>query len=96
MSLKVKITHSLSRYFPPKKTIDPRTITDDVFCIIEKNSILLDIYKRSWGGEKANNMIAKIIKEHYVLANEVDAHGQEVKNNNPNSILIDSYQVFKW
>lgn len=96
MSLKARIESTLSRYFPPKSAINPETISDDVFCIIETKPILLKLYNLSWGGENTNSLISKIVKEHYELENEVDSTGREVRNLSPKSKLIDSHQVFRF
>ena len=96
MSIKAKIERALLRYLPEKEEINPKTIADEVFRIIEAKPILLDLYHRSWGGESVNSLISKIVKEHYMLANEVDDSGNELKNHSPTSTLIDSYQIFRF
>lgn len=93
--IKSKITPTLSRYFPPPTSMKPATVVDDVFLIIEKNALLLKLYRLSWGGENANSLISKIIKEHYGLENLTDSAGHDVRNTSPRSKLIDSYQIFK-
>jgi len=79
---------------PPHSSIDPSTIVDDVFCTIEKDPNLLDLYKNSWGASKCNGIISKFLKSHYGLVNATKA-GTPQKNNAPRSGLIQSHQIFK-
>jgi len=75
--------------------INPTTIVDDVFVLIEKDPTLLSLY-HTLGGAKNNGQISKIIKGHYKLENVQTSSGANQKCTKPTSTLIKTgYQVFK-
>ena len=78
---------------PCRSIIDPKTVVDDIFCIIESDSVLVNLYKHNWGASSCNAIVSKFIKSHYKLAN-VSKAGVPQKNIKPRSALIQGYQVF--
>ena len=90
MNTKLKIQSVLAGYFP--SSVNPRTIGDDMFYIIETTPKLLKEYRK--GSKSQNALIAKVIKEHYILRNLVNPLGTNIRNKSPRSTLICSFQEF--
>ena len=95
MTFTASFTPILEPHLKGTTLINPTTIVDDVFILIEKDPILHSLY-HTLGGSKNNRQISKIIKGHYKLENVQTSSGANQKCTTPTSTLIKTgYQVFK-